>query len=154
MKRKLHSRLDQLIPDISAQVAKAQEQQKTCHDSRTSRDRQFAVDDSVMVRNYSRGDPWVQARIIEQSGPMSYKVLVDSTNQMWRRHQDDIRQFSPETIIDNFRTMPNNSDSIATHIDDSPQLSPVPFTDPGESPSELVTGRPRRNVKPADRLTF
>ena len=34
MKRKLHSHLDQLIPDISTQVAKAQEQQKTYHDSK------------------------------------------------------------------------------------------------------------------------
>ena len=76
MKRKLHS---QLIPDISSQVAKAQEQQKTCHDSKMSRDRQFAVDDSVMVCSYFQGDPWVQAHIIEQSGPVSYKVSVDST---------------------------------------------------------------------------
>ena len=72
-----------------------------------------------MVRNYSRGDPWVQARVIEQSGPVSYKVSVDSTNQVWRRHQDDIHRFSPEMVTDNFETMPNNSDSVATHKDDS-----------------------------------
>ena len=102
------------------------------------------------MRNYSRGDPWVQARVIEQSGPVSYKVSVDSTNQMWHRHQDDICRFSPETGVDNFETMPNNSDSVATHKDDSPQLSPVPFTDPGEPSSELVTGRPRRNIKPLE----
>ena len=153
MKRKLHSHLDQLIPDISAQVAKAQEQQKTYHDSK-ARDRQFALDDRVMVCNYSRGDPWVQACVIEQSDPVSYKVSVDSTNQLWRRHQDDIHRFSPETVTDNFETMPNNSDSVATHKDDSPQLSPVPFTDPGEPSSELVTGQPRRNIKPPERLTF
>ena len=46
------------------------------------------------------------------------------------------------------------SDSVATHIDDSPQLSPVPFTDPGESPSEPVTGWPRRNIRPPERLTL
>ena len=85
MKHKLHSHLDQLIPDISAQVEKAQEQQKNCNDSK-SRDRQFAMDDSMMVRNYSQGDPWVQAHIIEQSGPVSYKVSVDSTNQIWHCH--------------------------------------------------------------------
>ena len=90
MKRKLHSRLDQLIPDISTQVAKTQEKQKTYHDSK-ARGRQFTLDDRVMVRNYSLGDPWVQAHVIEQSGPVSYKVSVDSTNQMWRRHQADIR---------------------------------------------------------------
>ena len=89
MKCKLHSHLDQLIPDISAQVEKAQEQQKNCNDSK-SRDRQFAMDDSMMVHNYSQSDPWVQARIIKQSGPVPYKVSVDSTNQMGRRHQDDI----------------------------------------------------------------
>ena len=104
MIRKLHSHLDQLIPDISTQVAKAQEQQKTYHDSK-ARDQQFPLDDRVMVRNYSQGDPWVQARVIEQSGPVSYKVSVDSTNQMWRRHQDDIRRFYPETVTDNFETM-------------------------------------------------
>ena len=149
MKHKLHSRLDQLIPDISTQVAKTQEKQKSYHDSKAS-DRQFTLDDRVMVRKYSQGDPWVQARVIEQSGPVSYKVSVDSTNQMWRRHQDDIRQFSPEMVTDNFEIMPNNSDSVATHKDDSPQLSPVPFTDPGEPSSELVTGWPRRNIKPRE----
>ena len=107
-----------------------------------------------MVCNYSRGDPWVQACVIEQSGPVSYKVSIDSTNQVWRRHQDDIHRFSPETVTDNFETMPNNSDSVATHKDDSPQLSPVPFTDPGEPSCELVTGWPRRNIKPPERLTF
>jgi len=66
-------------------VAKAQEQEKTCHDSK-SRNQQFAVDDSVIVHNYSLGNPWVQGCIIEQSGPISYKVSVDSTNQTWRRH--------------------------------------------------------------------
>ena len=138
MKHTLHSCLDQLIPDISAQMAKAQEQQKNYHDNK-SRDRQFAVDNSVMVCNYFQGDPWVQAHTIEQSGPVSYKVSVDSTNQMWHRHQDDIRQFSHETITDSFETMPNDSDSVANHRDDSPQLSPVPFTDPGESSSEQTT---------------
>ena len=108
----------------------------------------------MMFHYYSRGDPWVQVCIIEQCGPVSYKVSVDSTNQMWRRHQDDIRRFSPETMTGNFETMPNDSDSVATHKDDSPQLSPVPFTDPGESSSELVTGWPRRNIKPPKRLTF
>ena len=34
MKCKLHSRLDQLIPDISTRVAKTQEKQKTYHDSK------------------------------------------------------------------------------------------------------------------------
>ena len=58
---------------------------------------------------------------------------------MWHRHHDNIRRFSPETVTDNFETMPNNSDSVATHKDDSPQLSPVPFTDPGEPSSELVS---------------
>ena len=95
-----------------------------------------------------------QACTIEQSGPVSYKVSVDSTNQMWHRHQDDIRQFSHETITDSFETMPNDSDSVANHRDDSPQLLPVPLTDPGESSSELVTGQPRRNIKPPERLTF
>jgi len=98
MKRKLHSHLDQSIPDISAQVVKAPEQQKTFHDNK-SWDRQFAVDNSMMVHNYSRGDPWVQVRIIEKSGPVSYKVSVDSTNQLCRRHQEDIHQFSPATIL-------------------------------------------------------
>ena len=50
--------------------------------------------------------------------------------------------------------MPNNSDSVATHKDDSPQLSPVSFTDPGEPSSELVTGQPGRNIKPPEQLTF
>lgn len=66
------------MPDlVNNRVLQAQEQQKTVHD-KTAKDRQFVVDDYVIVQNYAQGPPWVPAHITEHTGPgpVSYKVTV------------------------------------------------------------------------------
>ena len=89
MKCNLRSRLDLLVPDLSNRVFQAQEQQKNIHDKK-AQDHQFVVGDHVMARNHAEGPKWVRAQITKQSGPTSYKVTVNTTNQIWRRHQDAI----------------------------------------------------------------
>jgi len=72
-----------------------------------------------MVRNYAEGPTWVHAHITEQSGPVSYKVTVDATNQEWRRHQDAIHNYASEnTPVDL-----NNSPPM-----DDFQFSPVLYS--------------------------
>ena len=56
------------------------------------------VDDHVMVKNHAQGPDWMSAYITEQTGPVSYNVRVDDTNQIWRRHIDAIRKYSPENV--------------------------------------------------------
>ena len=94
MKHNLRSRLDLLVPNLSNRVFQAQVQQKNIHDKK-AQDHQFVVGDHVMARNYAVGPKLVRAQITEQSGPISYKVTVNTTNQIWRRHQDAIHKYVP-----------------------------------------------------------
>ena len=139
MKRNLRCRFDLLMPDLSNKVSHAQEQQTTAHD-KTAKDRFFMEGEQVMVRNYAEGPDWVPARITEQTGPVSYKVTLDDTNQTWRRHLDAIRRY----FSVNNSPFDNPMDSF--------QTSPVP--DSEANLEEMVTGHPKRIVRPPDRLTF
>jgi len=71
--------------------------------------RTFSVGDSVMARNYSRGDKWIAGIVEQVTGPVSYKIRipggilrrhVDQLAPGSTKHQDrepiDITQFSPE----------------------------------------------------------
>jgi len=89
--RKLRSRLDLLKPDITARVQQKQLKQKESHD-RHARDRCLDVGDSVFTRNFSKGDKWLPGRIVERTGPVSFKVELEGEGLIWRRHQDLIRK--------------------------------------------------------------
>ena len=148
MKRNLRSHLDLLVPDLSNRVFQAQEQQKNIHDKK-AQDHQFVVGDHVMARNYAEGPKWVRAQITKQSGPVSYKVTINATNQIWWRNQDAIHKYVPNDTSANMDIRASMSNS---------EFSPVPFSEQvdvqEETSSEIVTGRPRRVIRPPDRLTF
>ena len=148
MKRNLRSCLDLLVPDLSNKVFQAQEQQKNIHDKK-AQDHQFVVGDHVMARNHAEGPKWVRAQITKQSGPTSYKVTVNTTNQIWRRHQDAIRKYVPNDTSANTNIRASLSNS---------EFSPVPFSEQvdaqEETSNEIVTGRPRKVIRSPDRLTY
>ena len=50
------------------------------------------VGDSVFTRNFSKGDKWLPGRIVERTGPVSFKVELEGEGLIWRRHQDLIRK--------------------------------------------------------------
>ena len=64
-----------------------QADQKSCHDAH-SRDRSFDIGQSVLVRNLRDGPKWIPGIVIEQTGPVSYKVQVN--DQIWHRHTDQL----------------------------------------------------------------
>lgn len=44
----------------------------------------------MLVRGYSdKGQKWVEGKVMEKTGPVSYKVKVGDGVQ-WRRHQDQV----------------------------------------------------------------
>ena len=86
MGRELRTRLDLLHPDCGSTVLEHQSQQKDQHD-RHSRERDFHVGQSVMVRNFREGPRWVQAVIFERCGPLSYLVQT-LDGRVWKRHVD------------------------------------------------------------------
>ncbi|XP_050553385.1 uncharacterized protein K02A2.6 [Spodoptera frugiperda] len=85
--RRLRGRLDALRPDVSAVVRSAQERQVAAAGGMP---RALAPTDTVLARDYSaRGGKWLPGTIVEQTGPVSYKVDV-GRGESWRRHVDQI----------------------------------------------------------------
>ncbi|XP_055918436.1 uncharacterized protein K02A2.6-like [Eupeodes corollae] len=62
----------------------------------TGNDLQLQTDESVWIRNYSKGPIWISVEISKQTGPVSYLVRTDDGKTV-RRHSDQIRLRSPET---------------------------------------------------------
>ena len=84
--RRPRSRLDLLKPNTAERVEENQLKQKEKHDQR-SRERNFAVDDDVFVRNYHNGDKWLSGKILKKTGPVSYKVRLENGKE--RRCRQD-----------------------------------------------------------------
>ena len=94
--RKMKTHLDLFHPTVQKTVAQHQHAQKQHHD-KSAIEREFSVKDHVYVRNFGRGDKWVQGEIVESTGPVSYKV---KTNQgvVVRRHADHIKVTCAENV--------------------------------------------------------
>ena len=75
LKRKLRTRLDLLKPSIENRVMNKQADQKTYYETH-SKARNFTMGEIVLVRNYHGENKWVYGAIIEQLGPVSYRVKV------------------------------------------------------------------------------
>ena len=88
--RNIRSRLDLLKPNLEQKVAEKQRRQQFDHDKH-SRMRQFSDGDKVFVKNQGRGETWLPGRIIESSGPVSFKVQLQDGRTI-SRHQDHLRK--------------------------------------------------------------
>ena len=127
----LHSqtRLGLLKPSCDSHVFTKQGQQKTAHDLH-AKSREWFVDQSVMAKNFRPGPDWISGIIIEKLGPLSYLVET-STQQVWRRHVDQLRLFEQHKTQSELNE-PNqmNSDSLIepdsspTSADPDVQLEP------------------------------
>ncbi|KAG7294716.1 hypothetical protein JYU34_022785 [Plutella xylostella] len=88
MGRRQRSRLDALRPDVAAAVQRAQRRQQQ-HAPGSPRPA-LRPGDTVLARDYSaRGGKWTEGKLVEQTGPVSYKVDVGREVQ-WRRHSDQL----------------------------------------------------------------
>ena len=88
MGRKLRNRFDLLYPNLAEQVSKRQLGQKQGHDLHT-RERQFLEGKSAYVKNYGPGERWIAGKIVERTGPLSFKIQL-SDGRIVRRHQDQM----------------------------------------------------------------
>ncbi|XP_051916747.1 uncharacterized protein K02A2.6-like [Hippocampus zosterae] len=99
LKRHVRTRLDFLKPSISDTVRRRQYQQKEEHD-RQAADRQFDVDDPVYLRNTAGEHPkWIPGVVTQRTGPVSYHVQGE-TDQVYRRHGDQLHLRYPPDILD------------------------------------------------------
>lgn len=154
--RNIRTRLDLVHPDIAKRVCEKQSQQKESHDQH-ARERDFALGQIVMVRNYRSGPAWVKGTISEQRGPLTFMVTVND-GQLWKRHVDQIKHFQQKTSTE-FDT-PENADSMFSDAPANPPAysseEPAPLdlnnpagTQTSQLPSE-TTRYPKRNRHPPD----
>ena len=149
LKRPLKTRLDLLRPSVERKVLQNQANQKKHHDAH-SKDRSFDIGETVWVANL-RGEPkWLRGVIIEQTGPISYRVSVG--DDIWRRHIDQLRSGS----IASTDTNTSESDSIdeCPFRESSSQSSTetVPNSPESSTSTDHERRYPERERRPTQRL--
>nr|XP_050037752.1 uncharacterized protein K02A2.6-like [Dermacentor andersoni] len=91
LQRRLRTRLDAVKPSLQQKVSTRQFVQTV---RRKQRAREFAVGESVLVRNFRRGAKWLPGIVLGRTGPVSYRVRVETGRGVfaWKRHQNHIIQ--------------------------------------------------------------
>ena len=120
MKRPLQSRLDLLRPFVKRRVQGRQAEQKRQYDAH-SRLREFDVGQAVLVRNLREGLKWVDGTIVEQTGPVSYRVQV--SDQIWRHHTDQMLDCSGTNSNE---TDTPDPDVVCSQLPSPADTEPVP----------------------------
>nr|XP_020456172.1 uncharacterized protein K02A2.6-like [Monopterus albus] len=171
IKRKLRTFFDLLKPpqtkDIVLQKQRAQVERRSLR----ARERIFHPGDQVLARNYHGKQKWVPAKVIAQTGPVSYTVETPE-NVVWRRHTDQLLH-GPRTPVD----PPEGDTELYKHASPTPsawgqtQSSPTPVAVPdtelsappipvsipvaGEPPVDNIVRRyPQRERRPPVRMNL
>ena len=87
--RRIRTRLDLLKPHTADRVERRQSQQKAQHDTR-ARPRKFELGETVFVKNFGPGQKWLPGKVVEMTGPVSYRVEMEDGRER-RCHQDQVR---------------------------------------------------------------
>lgn len=135
--RRLRTRLDLLKPSVKETVEQAQNVQCS-YRSLHAKHRDFHVGDSVLVRDYRRGEEkWKTGTVSSQSGPVSYTVQVDNS-QSWKRHADQMLDCHPE-ITKSTETLPAENNVSQTFDDKGQELSLTSHETETNVPDQHVT---------------
>ena len=98
--RRLRTRLDLMLPSVNNQVYKSQNnvmKRTEEHPVRT-----FVVGDTVLARNFQRGEKWCYGTVEKVLGERHYvvKVEMQGENLSWKRHVDQLMKV-PERSFHN-----------------------------------------------------
>ena len=135
MGRRLRTRLDLLIPSVEKHV---EARQYSSMVNRTAKRglRQFHAGDTVLARNYGRGEKWIPGVVTEVLGSRHY--MVEVFGNLWKRHVDQLLR----RPVDD--TPPANSTAIQRHFVPNDMTSLV--GQPGEIVSDSCTPVPATAV--------
>ena len=139
MGRKLNSRLNLLKPSLDQRVQHRQECQKEGHDKR-AKVRSFEVGDSVYVKNHGRGDRWLSGTVVEQRGPLSYRIGLPD-RRVVRCHQDHVR---PRTGSSGQSTSSDDSEDVLLEV---PTSTPAVSQEDSSNPD---TANPDTDSEPPE----
>ena len=87
--RRPRSHLDLMHPDIGQRVLQRQQKQAESHNAH-AKDRALRVGDTVFVMNFSGKTKWLHGVIVEQTGPVSFRIRLED-GRVVRRHIDRVR---------------------------------------------------------------
>ena len=153
LQRQLWTQFHLLQPDCKQKVNEKQAEQVASHNQHAKK-RNFVIGQEVVARSLLPGLKWVLGVIIQQLGPLTFLVQVES-GATWRRHIDHLRArngsdapqptITPDTDTDVF--IP---ESFGTATQDS-----TPITNAEEEPTSDITTAshyPSRVCHTPDRL--
>ncbi|XP_068243851.1 uncharacterized protein [Palaemon carinicauda] len=103
---------------------------KECKDSISNEENIYKVDDAVFARNYSKGPPWVEGRIVEVLGLRNYKVQVHcSVNNDYDNPVESEIETDNTVVTSVPSGVTNNSNIIETNDVTSRDIKNVPSRD-------------------------
>ncbi|XP_057711364.1 uncharacterized protein K02A2.6 [Corythoichthys intestinalis] len=149
LKRHVRTRLDFLKPNIAMRVRRRQYLQKEEHDNRAA-ERQFGVDDPVNLRNTAGDKPkWIPGVVTQQTGPVSYRVQGESTDQVYRHHGDQLRPRYPLGKSEMEPQVAPQSDEQENDFTETASAASVPLSSTLDQPRppEPVTVTLRRSER-------
>ncbi|CAI6349493.1 unnamed protein product [Macrosiphum euphorbiae] len=85
--RSLFTSYDRLTPFAKVNYEKSLDKNKNWY--RGNRNKEYIVGDLVMCRNYTGGDEWVQAVILQKLSPVTYDLRLGD-GRIWKRHVNQI----------------------------------------------------------------
>ena len=150
--RRLRCHLDLLHPNLEAKVCQNQYQQKDLHDF-NARDRVLVEGDSVLVKNFSSGDPWLPGVIYSKTGPASFTVDLTDGRRV-RRHLDQVRKNTSTNIIDEPPTTVETNDDFPISVPNSPTAEPPPNDVPPRESEHPELRRSDHTRRPPQRFAF
>lgn len=123
---KLRNRLDAMRPSTSRKVEEVQEKQVENSSGVT---RRFEIGDRILTRDYStRSSKWVEGNIIEQTGPVSYKIRLKDDN-ICRRHTDQILPFKESRFSWHIESEPEQETDDSQYVNTRPRNPKVSLCD-------------------------
>ena len=136
---------------------------------------EYKIDDAVFIKNYGKGNSWLEGKIIEILGVRNYKVqLKDFGNIVWKRYSDQLMSRYTSPVLSDSTVSKDNScgseplipifPSSQVNISYSSELSDNPENGnnspgsvdnsiyPSNVPEPQPLSRSSRVGKPPDRL--
>ena len=117
--RDIRTRFDLLKPDLEGTISKKQAEQVIHHDQH-AKERQFQIQDKVMVKNFRSDPTWIPGVIVQKLAPLTYLVEVQG-GLKWRRHVDHIKSLGNKTII-----KPTTNENVDMDQESSDYHPPTP----------------------------
>ncbi|RXN04227.1 putative protein K02A2.6-like protein [Labeo rohita] len=167
LNRKLRTRLDLLKPSLARTVNQSQEAQQLRRQEH-AKSREFCVGDSVLVRDYRKGEKWIPGVVMSRTGPVFYIVKVGAAGS-WKRHVDqmlrqgatscdtstepDVPVFpdnsQTHSVLENISEMTNDLVDVITDSTGSSNIDTAPSET--EQAKETLKRYPTHHIRPPDR---